>query len=477
MQTGSQAPRPGRPVADEDGAGTLTRHSAPTSALFTDLYELTMAQAYQAERMDQLAVFELTFREMPRNRNYIVAAGFADVIEFLAGFRFTAADLDFLRSHTELSPEFIDGLATLRFSGDVYAVPEGTIVFPNEPLLQVIAPIAEAQLIETFVLNQVHFQSLAATKAVRVVGAARGRSVVDFGSRRSHGTDAALKVARATYLAGGDGTSNVLAGKVYDIPIVGTVAHSYVQAHEDEFASFEVFAAQYPQTTLLVDTYDTLEGVRKVIALYRKLGDRFRVRAIRLDSGDLGHLAVQTRRMLDQAGLQRVKIFASSGLDEYRIHELVISGAPIDAFGVGTKLAVVADAPGLDMAYKLVEYGGKGRLKLSTKKLLYPGRKQVFRHMESGRMTGDIIARFDESLPGEPLLQPLLRHGRPVAEVRLEESRQCLQRELQRLPVHLHSLETASPPYPVSFSKHLKDDFDALRRSLSSAPVVFGAIV
>ena len=268
----------------------------------------------------------------------------------------------------------------------MYAVPEGTLVFPNEPLLQVIAPITEAQLIETFVLNQVHFQSVAATKAARVVAAAQGRAIVDFGSRRSHGMDAALKVARATHLAGGAGTSNVLAGKLYGIPVFGTMAHSYIQAHDDEFASFDSFARLYPETTLLVDTYDTLAGVRKVIELSQKLEGRFQVRAVRLDSGDLGGLAVDTRRMLDEAGLQRVKIFASSGLDEYKSQKLVQTGAPIDAFGVGTKLAVIADAPDLDMAYKLVEYGGKGRLKLSAKKLLYPGRKQIFRQIENGKM-------------------------------------------------------------------------------------------
>jgi nicotinate phosphoribosyltransferase len=423
-----------------------------------------MAQAYQAERMDQLAVFELAFREMPRNRNYIIAAGFADVVEFLRNFHFTLGDLDCLRRQRGFSRKFVERLASLRFTGDVYAVPEGTAVFPHEPLLQVIAPIAEAQLLETFVLNQIHFQSLAATKAARVVRAARGRSVVDFGSRRSHGTDAALKVARATYLAGGDGTSNVLAGKMYGIPIFGTVAHSYVQAHDDEFASFESFAALYPQTTLLVDTYDTLEGVRKVIDLRRKLGKKFQVRSVRLDSGDLGQLAVQTRKLLDEAGLQEVRIFASSGLDEYRIRELVAAGAPIDAFGVGTKLAVMEDAPDLDMAYKLVEYAGKGRLKLSSKKLLYPGRKQVFRNVQDGRMLGDVIGRFGETLPGEPLLQPLLKRGRPVTKVDLKQSREYLQRELQRLPVHLHGLETASPPYPVGFSRRLQDDLAEARR-------------
>jgi nicotinate phosphoribosyltransferase len=332
--------------------------------------------------------------------------------------------------------------------------------------LQVIAPIIEAQLIETFVLNQIHFQSLAASKAARIVAAAQGRAVVDFGSRRAHGTDAAIKVARATYLAGGEGTSNVLAAERYGIPAFGTMAHSYVQAHDDESASFESFAALYPETTLLVDTYDTLEGVRKVIDLSRKLGERFRVRAVRLDSGDLGSLAVATRKLLDEAGLQNVRIFASSGLDEYKIQKLVNSGAPIDAFGVGTKLAVMADAPELDMAYKLVEYGGKGRMKLSTKKVLYPGRKQVFREIEGGRMMRDVIGRFDEPLPGEPLLQPLMRHDLPQARLDVTESRRRLQRELERLPAQFRKLEPARPPYPVSISERLQADFDELRRKL-----------
>ena len=445
---------------------TSARSSVCNRALFTDLYELTMAQAYQAERMDQLAVFELVFREMPQNRNYIVAAGFQDVVDFLTGFHFSAEELAYLRGNGDFSEAFLKKLERLRFTGNAYALPEGTVVFPNEPLLQVIAPIIEAQLIETFVLNQIHFQSIAATKASRVVAAAQGRSVVDFGSRRSHGTDAALKVARATYLAGGDGTSNVLAGKIYGIPVFGTMAHSYIQAHDEESASFDSFARLYPETTLLVDTYDTLAGVRKVIELSHKLGDRFQVRAVRLDSGDLGSLAVDTRKMLDEAGLQSVKIFASSGLDEYKIQELMNSGAPIDAFGVGTKLAVIADAPDLDMAYKLVEYAGKGRLKLSAKKLIYPGRKQVFRQIEDGQMVGDVIGRFDEPLAGEPLLKPLLLCGQSVTRIELTESRRRLQSELKRLPDHLRGLQSAPIPYSVHFSKHLKADLNAIRRDL-----------
>ncbi len=434
--------------------------------LFTDLYELTMAQAYHAEHMNQAAVFELAFRQMPVNRNYVVVNGLTDVVNFLTTFQFSPGDIEYLRGRGEFTSGLLDRIERLRFTGDVYAIPEGTLVFPHEPLVQVIAPILEAQLMETFILNQVHFQSVAATKWARVVTAARGRIVVDFGSRRAHGTDAALKIARATYLAGGHGTSNVLAGKLYGIPVFGTMAHSYIQAHDDERASFEAFASHYPETTLLVDTYDTLGGVGKVIDLSRKLGERFRVRAVRLDSGDLANLAVATRKMLDAAGLRNVTIFASSGLDEYKVHDLVEAGAPIDAFGVGTKLAVMADAPELDMAYKLVEYGGKGRLKLSAKKVLYPGRKQVFRHFENQRMVGDVIGRFDESLPGEPLLQPLIRHGQPVC-IDLKESRRRLHREMERLPEPLRGLEQAPAPYPVAISARLESDFNVLRGELT----------
>jgi len=437
-----------------------------TSALFTDLYELTMGQAYAAENMDQLAVFELAFRKMPQNRNYIVAAGIGDVLDFLSNFRFDDGDLNYLQQSQLFSKEFLQRLKNLRFTGDVYAMSEGTLVFPNEPIVQVIAPIVEAQLMETFILNQIHFQSLAAAKAARVVEAAKGLCVVDFGARRAHGTDAAIKVARATYLAGGDGTSNVLAGRIYGIPIFGTMAHSYVQAHDSEARSFNAFAALYPETTLLVDTYDTLEGVRKVIDLSRKIGDRFRVRAVRLDSGDLGALATEARNLLNKAGLTDVTIFASSSLDEYEIQKLVNSGAPINAFGVGTRLAVMEDASHLDMAYKLVEYGGKGRLKLSASKVLYPGRKQVFRQIESGRMICDVIARFDEQLAGEPLLQPVMRQGAPILRIELEESRRHFQRELARLPDWLRAIEPSSCAYPVSFSEGLRRDLDRLRKEL-----------
>ncbi|MEX2142255.1 MAG: nicotinate phosphoribosyltransferase [Pirellulales bacterium] len=430
-----------------------------------------MAQAYDAERLDQPAVFELFFRRMPQERNYLVAAGLDDVLTYLEGLRFTDDDVSYLRGLGMFSPEFLDRLRGLRFTGDVYAVPEGTVVFANEPLVQIVAPVLEAQLVETLVLNQIHFQTVAASKAARVVAAAAGRTVVDFGSRRAHGVDAALKVARTSYLAGAAGTSLVLAGKLYGVPVFGTMAHSYIQAHDDEAEAFESFARLYPQTTLLVDTYDTLEGVRKVIDLSRRLGERFNVRAVRLDSGDLRQLAVQTRQMLDAAGLDTVTIFASSELDEYVIARMLADGAPIDGFGVGTKLAVADGAPRLDMAYKLVEYAGHARLKLSSHKVLYPGRKQVFRIVEGGRMLRDVIGRHDEELQGEPLLQPVMRAGERLAagRVTLEDARKYARRELtERLPAALRRLEPAETPYPVAFSDELQRDLQAMRRALQA---------
>jgi nicotinate phosphoribosyltransferase len=368
------------------------------------------------------------------------------------------------------SESFLRSLENLRFTGDVYAVPEGTPVFPNEPILQTIAPIAEAQLVETALLNCVHFQSLALTKAARIVTAAKGRAVVDFGSRRAPGSDAALSVARATYLAGGSGTSNVLAAKMWGIPAFGTMAHSYIQAHESEESAFEAFASLYPGTTLLVDTYDTLAGVQLVVDLKKRLGGRFNIGAVRLDSGDLGALARETRRMLDEAGMKNVTIFASSGLDEYQIARLVEGGAPIDAFGVGTKLAVCADAPELDMAYKLVEYAGKGRFKLSRNKTVYPGRKQVFRESGEACAVRDTIGRFDEELPGMPLLRPVMLAGSMQPLPGITETRRYMQRELTQLPRELLGFEAAARPYPVAFSKALTGDLESLRNQMHPAP-------
>lgn len=436
-----------------------TRDDPMRSALFTDLYELTMAQAYDAQGMGQTAVFELFFRQMPSDRNYMMAAGLNDVLGYLENLRFTEDDLAYLRDSGQYTQAFLDRLGDLRFTGDVYGVPEGSIVFPNEPLVQVVAPIIEAQLVETLVLNQVHFQTVVATKAARVVTAAAGRTVIDFGSRRAHGCDAALKVARTGYIAGAAGTSNVLAGKVYGIPVFGTMAHSYVQAHDDESEALACFARLYPQTTLLVDTYNTLGGVQKVIALAGRLGADFKVRAIRLDSGDLTALATRSRQMLDEAGLTGVGIFASSGLDEYEIARLVRGGVPIDGFGVGSKLAVADDAPYLDMAYKLVEYAGQPRTKRSPDKVIHPGRKQVYRIIQDGTMVGDVIGHWAEDLKGQRLLQPVMQHGRRLkaGRVSLGGARQHAASALAQLPDAVRGLERLDKPYSVRFSAAQQD--------------------
>ncbi|HEY7442820.1 MAG TPA: nicotinate phosphoribosyltransferase [Vicinamibacterales bacterium] len=427
-------------------------------ALFTDLYELTMMQGYLAEHMTDRATFTLFVRRLPQHRNFLLACGLEQVLAYLEELHFTEDDVAYLRSLNRFSDEFFASLRAFRFTGDVYAVPEGTPVFANEPIVEVVAPIAQGQLVETFVMNQIHVQTVLASKAVRVVTAARGRQVVDFGARRTHGVDAALQGARAFYIAGVSATSNVLAGKVYRIPVAGTMAHSFIQAHGDEREAFRAFVRAFPGTTLLVDTYDTLEGVRRVIDLVKSAPDEMKVTAIRLDSGDLAALAREARRLLDEAGLHRVEIFASSGLDEHEIDSLLAADAPIDGFGVGTGMSVSVDAPSLDIAYKLAEYGGQGRTKLSREKPILPGRKQVFRQHIDGKAAGDVIARADESLEGRSLLQVVMRAGRrtSAAETNLEEIRRYTAAELARLPERVIALAPADPAYPVRLSPALE---------------------
>ncbi len=440
------------------------------SALFTDLYEVTMAQAYMAEHMSGTAVFETIFRKLPHGRSYVMAAGLSDVLDFLEAFQFRQADIDYLRGLGLFTEEFLQSLSEVRFTGDVWAVPEGTVVFPNEPIVQVIAPILQAQLAETFVVNQIHLQSVIASKAARVVEAARGRTVVDFGARRAHGTDAALKVARASYLAGITGTSNLLAAREYGIPAVGTMAHSFIQAFDNELDAFDAFARLYPGTTLLVDTYDTLRGVDHVIEL-AKHRERLDVAAVRLDSGDLGALSKAARAKLDAAGLNQIGIFASSGLDEYRIAALIDDGCPIDGFAVGTKLVVAQDAPALDMAYKLVEYDGTGRTKFSSGKVIYPGRKQVVRRLDHGVFAGDTIGKPDEHFDGEPLLVPVMKNGRrlPQHDPGLLASRSRARRQIDHLPPQLRSLEDTGWSYPVDVSPGIACELEKLRRAQQSA--------
>ena len=426
--------------------------------LFTDLYELSMLQAYVERGMDGSATFSLFVRRLPERRNYLLACGLDDVLRYLESLRFSREGLDYLASLGRFSERFLRFLESFRFTGDVDAVTEGTPVFENEPLLEITAPIAQAQLVETFVMNQMHLQTVLASKAARVVTAAAGRSVVDFGPRRMHGIDAAIKAARAFYIAGVAATSNTLAGQIYGVPVAGTMAHSFVQAADNEMAAFRAFTALYPETILLVDTYDTLQGVRHVIALARELGDAFRVRAVRLDSGDLADLAAKARAMLDGAGLHEVEIFASGSLDEDAIARIVAKGAPITGFGVGTAMGVSQDAPGLDVAYKLCAYGGRGRLKLSAGKPVLPGRKQVFRIEERGRAVRDVIARATETSAGRPLLRPVMRGGGRLAEGGgdLHAARRHAQAEIARLPEPIRAIQPAARRYPVEVSAALR---------------------
>lgn len=423
-------------------------------ALFTDLYELTMLQAYFEEGMEEEAVFSLFVRRLPPRRNFLLACGLDTVLDYLESVRFSDDDLAYLASLDKFSNRFLDWLRDFQFIGDVRAVPEGTPVFADEPILEVSAPLPQAQIVETFVMNQIHLQTVLATKAQRVVSAAGGLPVVDFGARRMHGIDAALKAARAFFIGGVAATSNVLAGKRFGMPVAGTMAHSYIQAHRNEADAFRAFAHLYPDTVLLIDTYDTLDGVRKVCDLAKTLGDDFKVKAVRLDSGDLCALSKKARQMLDEAGCERIEIFASGGLDEDKVAELMSSGAPIDAFGVGTSMGVSQDAPDLDLAYKLCEYAGEGRLKLSADKPVLPGRKQVFRKEENDRDVRDVIARADEDITGRPLLITVMHRGERLSSGRvdLESIRDYAQQQIVRLPDHVRSIAPAKPAYPVEVS-------------------------
>ena len=444
------------------------------SPLFTDLYQLTMLQAYWREGMEAPAVFDLFVRRL-KNRNYLLACGLEPCLDFLETLSFDAEALDYLADQEQFGDDFLTWLADFSFTGDVYAVPEGTPVFPHEPIVEVVAPIGEAQLVETFLLNQVTYQTNLASKATRVVDAAGGvesdRLVADFGMRRMHGTDAAMTAARAGYIAGLDATSNVAAGKRYGLPITGTMAHSYIEAHDAERDAFERFANLYPETILLVDTYDTLEGVRKVIALAEQKAEDFRVRGIRLDSGDLGALAHESRRLLDGAGLDDVMIFASGGLDEYKIANLLDRGAPIDGFGVGTKLGTVADQPGLDSAYKLCGYDGTPRMKLSADKSNLPGRKQVVRQYEGGTAVRDVIATEAEQVPGAPLLERVMAGGERTdagAPRPLDAQREHAAARIAELPNRLRALDPDREPYTVVLSDALRDRRDRTRDRLKA---------
>src|SRR5580700_4580454 len=384
-----------------------------TSSLLTDLYQLAMMEAYLDRGETGIAVFELFVRRLPERRGFLLAAGLEQALEYLENLHFPPDDIAWLASTRRFGQRLLDYLATLRFTGDVHAMPEGTVFFPDEPILRVTAPLPQAQLVESRLINILHFQSMIASKAARIVLAAPGKQMVDFGFRRAHGAEAGLMAARASYLAGFAGTATVLAEQRFGIPTFGTMAHSFIQAHDDEAAAFEHFARSRPNNlTLLIDTYDTEAAARKIVALAPRLkADGISIRAVRLDSGDLIELSKRVRRVLNDGGLSGIAIFVSGGLDEDAIAAMMRAGAPIDGFGVGTSLTTSSDAPALDCAYKLEEYAGLARRKRSAGKVTWPGRKQIWRTSGAdGRFAGDVLSlEDDDSEPGEPLIIPVMR--------------------------------------------------------------------
>ncbi len=449
------------------------------SGLLTDLYELTMAAGYVQNRFEALATFELFVRHLPNRRNYLVAAGLEQALDFLENVRFSSEDAAYLRalpSFRSVHSSFFDYLSRFQFAGDVWALPEGTIFFPGEPLLRVTAPIAEAQLVETGLLSILHFQTLIASKASRVTASAAGRPVVEFGSRRAHGMEAGVLAARAAFIGGCEGTSNTYAGRRFCIPVYGTQAHSWIMAHEDEADAFRDFLNVFPdESTLLVDTYDVHAAIEKIIALERKPG------GVRLDSGDVLADSQWVRKRLDSAGLYDVKIFASGELDEERIKILLQSGARLDAFGVGTALSTSSDSPNIGVIYKLVEVDlgdtVRNAAKFSQEKITYPGRKQVFRFADKDRkFSGDVIGLDTESFPGsEPLLVPVMRAGKriaaadedPLAVMKRGQSRHLSDRA--HLPEGILLLRTAEPPFPVRYSERLEELRDQVRQAVVKA--------
>lgn len=429
------------------------------SPLLTDLYQLTMLQTYIELGMEDTAVFECFVRKLPAERNFLVAAGLEQVLDFLEQLHFSPDELEWLSQH--FPPHVIRYLENLRFTGDVHALPEGTAFFPHEPLVRITAPLPQAQLVESRLINLLNFQSMIASKAARCVIVAPGKALVDFGFRRTHGAEAGLLAARASYLAGFAGTATVLAGKMYDIPLFGTMAHSFIQAHVDETAAFEHFAHSHPKNvTLLIDTYDTLAAAHKVTQLAPRLREEgITVKAVRIDSGDLAEEAKRVRQILDDGGCPEIGIFATASLDEYRVSAILARGAPINGFGIGTSLTTSSDAPYLDSVYKLQEYAGTPRRKRAEGKVTWPGRKQVYRsYNDQGQMQFDTLALEHEGPPdGEPLLQLVMQNGKRLAPASpLADARQRARITYGQLPADLRQL-TPAVPYPVHCTTALRE--------------------
>ncbi len=434
---------------------------AAASALTTDQYELTMGASYWAQSMTAPATFDLFVRRLPRERQFLIAAGLADALDYLENVSFSDSDISFLRSLGMFDDSFLAYLTEFHFTGDVWAIPEGEVFFPGEPLLRVTAPLIEAQLVETVLLATIGHQSAIASKAARVSLASGERSFMDFAARRAHGADAALLGARAAYLAGAASTSNVLAGKLFDIPLSGTMAHSYVMAFDDEREAFRQFARQFPRSAvLLIDTYDTVEGARRVVEVAHELeSEGVTIAGVRIDSGDLAQLSVRVRDILDEGNLAQVRINVSGDLDEHKIAALNADNAPIDSFGVGTQMGVSADAPALGAVYKLVEYNSRPVVKLSTDKATLPGRKQVWRTEENGILIGDTIGLdAEDEATGRPLLEQMMASGKRTAgENSLLDARARCARSLASLPARLRELAHQEPDSPVQTSVALDD--------------------
>ena len=448
-------------------------------SLFTDLYELTMCASYFDHRKLGLATFDVFIRRLPPGRGYFVFAGLEQVLSYLEGIKFNEEQISYLREQG-FDERFLAYLATFKFTGDVYAVPEGTVVFPNEPLIRITAPIIEAQLIETFLLNTVNLQTMIASKASRVVQAAKGKEVIEFGLRREHGIDAGMKVARSSYIAGCKGTSNVLAGMAFKIPVFGTMAHSFIMSYKKELDAFRSFAKTFPtKTTLLIDTYDDLAGAKKAVTVAKELAKKgFKLVGVRLDSGDLAETSKKVRALLDSKELNYVTIFASGDMDEYKISELLSKGAKIDAFGVGTKMGTSADYPYIDIIYKLSETTNtKGTfspiMKLSKDKNTLPGRKQVYRFTdEEGNFVKDLITLVNEQSKGEPLLRKVMRNGKlTYAFPSLEEIRDTAAANLSHLPQKYKNLMDPLQ-YPVELSQNLIYLTKILRKKITQTEIL-----
>ena len=422
------------------------KHAVRSSdPLLTDLYQLTMLQAYWRSSMTETAVFEFFVRRLPRQRNFLIAAGLEQVLDYLENLHFSAAEIDWLRSTGRFDPHFLDWLARLRFTGDVHAMPEGTVFFTDEPVLRITAPMPEAQLVESRIVNLLHFQTLVASKAARMVLQDPQATLIDFGLRRAHGAEAGLLAARAAYIAGFAGSATLAAERAFGVPAFGTMAHSFIQAHASEHAAFRDFAAAWPANVmLLIDTYDTIAAAHDVVRLAGELGRLgIAIQGVRLDSGDLIALSKEVRAIFDAAGLKRLRIFASSSVDEHLIARAVAAKAPIDGYGIGTHLTTSEDAPYLDCVYKLQEYAGRPRRKRSAGKATWPGRKQVFRRFDRGnRIAADIVSVEGDRQDGQMLLVPVMRDGRRAGAAEpLKAARERAAATLASLPEALRALE------------------------------------